>query len=59
MRPSAVITAEEEYLLIDRIVAGEEALYAILVDKYKSYAFTLAMKVVGNRPEAEEIAQDG
>jgi len=55
----AVITTPEEYLLIDRIIAGEEALYATLVDKYKSYAFTIALKVVENRPEAEEVAQDG
>jgi RNA polymerase sigma-70 factor (ECF subfamily) len=54
-----VITTEEEYLLIDRILAGNELLYATLVDKYKSYAFTIAMKIVNNRPEAEEIAQDG
>jgi RNA polymerase sigma factor (sigma-70 family) len=55
----AVITTQEEYTLIDRIIAGEETLYATLVDKYKSYAFTIALKVVENRAEAEEIAQDG
>jgi len=54
-----VITTQEEYSLIDRIVAGEEALYATLVNKYKSYAFTIALKIVGNRAEAEEVAQDG
>jgi len=53
-----VITTEEEYLLIDRILAGERNLYATLVDKYKSYAYTLAMKVLENRPDAEEAAQD-
>lgn len=55
----AVITTQEEYSLIDRIIGGEEALYATLVDKYKSYAFTIALKVVENRAEAEEVAQDG
>ncbi|MGC4022816.1 MAG: sigma-70 family RNA polymerase sigma factor [Cyclobacteriaceae bacterium] len=54
-----MITVQEEYSLIDRIIAGEEALYSTLVDKYKSYAFTIALKVVENRAEAEEIAQDG
>jgi RNA polymerase sigma factor (sigma-70 family) len=53
-----VITSEEEYLLIDRILAGDRNLYATLVDKYKSYAYTLAMKVLENRPDAEEAAQD-
>jgi RNA polymerase sigma factor (sigma-70 family) len=54
-----VITLEEENALIDKILAGETALYANLVDKYKSYAFTIAMKILENRPEAEEAAQDG
>ena len=54
-----MITTQEEYSLIDRILAGEEALYATLVNKYKSYAFTIALKIVGNRAEAEEVAQDG
>lgn len=53
-----MITSEEEYLLIDRILAGDRNLYATLVDKYKSYAYTLAMKVLENRPDAEEAAQD-
>ncbi|GHN03055.1 DNA-directed RNA polymerase sigma-70 factor [Cytophagales bacterium WSM2-2] len=54
-----MITTQEEYALIDRILAGEEALYATLVNRYKSYAFTIALKIVGNRSEAEEVAQDG
>lgn len=53
-----MITIEEEYVLIDRILAGERQLYATLVDKYKSYAYTLAVKILENRPDAEEAAQD-
>ena len=53
-----MITLQEENMLIDRILAGEERCYADLVDRYKSYAFTIALKIVNNRPEAEEIAQD-
>lgn len=44
--------------MIDNILTGEQAKYAALVDKYKSYAFTIAFKIVGNREEAEEVAQD-
>jgi RNA polymerase sigma factor (sigma-70 family) len=54
-----VITVQEENALIDRILAGERQLYAQLVDKYKSYAFSIAYKIVENKPEAEEAAQDG
>ena len=53
-----IITTEEEYLLIDRILAGERQLYAKLVDAYKSYAYTIAMKILESRPDAEEAAQD-
>jgi len=53
-----VITLQEENPLISRIVAGERHLYAELVDKYKSYAYTIALKILTNRPEAEEAAQD-
>ncbi len=58
LRPRAVITKEEEFALIDRVLAGQTEAYARLVDSYKSYVFTIALKVLENRPEAEEAAQD-
>ncbi|NOS92103.1 MAG: sigma-70 family RNA polymerase sigma factor [Cyclobacteriaceae bacterium] len=53
-----MITKEEEFALIDRVLAGQTEAYAQLVDAYKSFAFTIALKVLENRPEAEEAAQD-
>jgi RNA polymerase sigma factor (sigma-70 family) len=53
-----VITKEEEFALIDRVLAGQTEAYARLVDSYKSFAFTIALKVLENRAEAEEAAQD-
>src|SRR4051812_44198556 len=52
------MTNDEDLAVIDRILAGERDLYAGLVDRYKSYTFTIAMKILQNRPEAEEAAQD-
>jgi RNA polymerase sigma-70 factor (ECF subfamily) len=52
------MTLQQENEVIDRVLAGEEAAYARLVDEYKRYAFTVALKVVGTRTEAEEAAQD-
>ena len=49
---------DPEFVLIDRILAGNQQLYAELVNRYKSYAFTIAVKILENRPEAEEAAQD-
>jgi len=47
-----------EHSIIDSILAGDQAAYAELVNKYKGYAFTIAYKILQNRQEAEEAAQD-
>jgi RNA polymerase sigma factor (sigma-70 family) len=43
---------------IDRILQGEIHSFAVLVDRYKDMIFTLALKMVKNTEEAEEVAQD-
>lgn len=43
---------------IEQIRAGNVNAYAMLVTKYKAMTFTLALRVVGNREDAEEVAQD-
>lgn len=53
-----MIAQQDEFVLIDRILAGDKQAYAVLVDRYKSYAFTIAFKILDNRAEAEEAAQD-
>src|SRR5688572_18006770 len=52
------MTNDPEYLMIDRILAGEQALYAELVERYKSYVFTIVLKILQQRMDAEEAAQD-
>lgn len=53
-----MISLQEENELIDQLLAGKEEPYARLVDNYKSYAFTIAMKILSNRSDAEEATQD-
>ena len=53
-----MITAQEENKIIDRILSGEEQVYAQLVDEHKSYAYTIAYKVTQNKMDAEEVAQE-
>lgn len=48
----------DENVLIDRIIEGERQLYAQLVDRYKSFAYAIALRVVDTKSEAEEAAQD-
>jgi RNA polymerase sigma-70 factor (ECF subfamily) len=43
---------------IDKILQGETNAFAVLVDRYKDMIFTLALKMIKNREEAEEVAQD-
>jgi RNA polymerase sigma factor (sigma-70 family) len=52
------MTQDRENQLIDQIIAGETNLYAELVDRYKSYVYTIALKILQHKPEAEEAAQD-
>ena len=49
---------ESEDIIIDNVLAGNQSAYAQLVNKYKGYAFTIANKILQNRPDAEEAAQD-
>lgn len=43
---------------IDQIMAGDTNAFAVLVDRYKDLVFSLALKTLKNREEAEEVAQD-
>ena len=47
-----------EKSVIDRAIKGEESAYRFLLEKYKSFAFTIALRIVNNREDAEEIVQD-
>ncbi|MDR6760749.1 RNA polymerase sigma-70 factor (ECF subfamily) [Flavobacterium sp. 2755] len=43
---------------IDKVLQGQTNAFAVLVDRYKNMIFTLALKMVKNREEAEEVSQD-
>jgi RNA polymerase sigma factor (sigma-70 family) len=43
---------------IDKVLTGDTNSFAVLVDRYKDMIFSLALKMVKNREEAEEVAQD-
>src|SRR6201991_3359121 len=44
--------------IIKRILKGEQAIFAILVQRYQQYVFTLVHRFTDNREDAEEISQD-
>lgn len=44
--------------IISKVLSGEHQAYAGLVDRYQTYVFTLALRMVKTREDAEEVAQD-
>ena len=44
--------------IINRVLKGEQALYAQLVKRYTPFVFTIVLRYTANREDAEEIAQD-
>jgi len=43
---------------IDQVLEGNTRAYMVLIDRYKDFMFHLALKVVRNEMEAEEVAMD-
>jgi len=44
--------------IISKVLRGDHAAYAVLVNRYQNFVFTLVLRMVKNREDAEEIAQD-
>ncbi|HTQ64823.1 MAG TPA: sigma-70 family RNA polymerase sigma factor [Puia sp.] len=44
--------------IISRVLKGEQQLFAGLVEHYQNYVFTLVLRFIDNREDAEELSQD-
>ena len=44
--------------IISKVLSGDYHAYAGLVNRYQNYVFTLTLRIVKNREDAEEVAQD-
>ena len=44
--------------IISRVLQGDHSAYAELVNKYQGYVFTLTLRMIKSREDAEEVAQD-
>ena len=49
---------EEDRALIDRAKQGDEAAYRVLLKKYERAVFNICLRMVRNREEAEDLAQE-
>jgi len=53
-----VPTKLDDNTLIEQTLEGNEKAFEELVDRYKSYIFTVSYRILGRYEEAEETAQD-
>ena len=47
-----------DQVYIEKVLKGDTNSFAHLINKYKDMSYTLAMKIVKNHEDAEEVAQD-
>ena len=52
------MTTDQETSIVNQIIGGDTQAFALLVDCYKNLVFTLAIRMLKNREEAEEVSQD-
>jgi len=52
------MSTNDDQQIIDRILSGDTNSFSLLVDRYKDMVFILALRMLKNREEAEEVAQD-
>ena len=48
----------EDITLINAVLNGERPAFQALVERYQHFVFTIALRVLKSREEAEEVAQD-
>jgi RNA polymerase sigma-70 factor (ECF subfamily) len=44
--------------LIQQVKAGSTSSYKVLVERHQHYVYTLSYRIMGNKEDAEEVAQD-
>jgi RNA polymerase sigma-70 factor (ECF subfamily) len=51
-------TGPSDTEIISQVLKGDHNAYAVLVERYKSYVFTLVLRFIKSREDAEEVSQD-
>jgi len=51
-------TGQSDTEIISRVLKGEHNAYAELVNRYQNYVFTLTLRFIKSREDAEEVSQD-
>ena len=53
-----VMNKKDDKYLIEQVLAGDVNSFSFIVERHKNRSFNLAIKICGNREDAEEIVQD-
>ena len=56
--PAAEAAVDPDRALVDRARAGDAGAFEMLVRRYQGWVFTLALRMWGDRGEAEDMAQE-
>ena len=51
-------TGPSDIELISTVLKGDQQAYALIVGRYQAFVFTLVLRYIKNREDAEEVAQD-
>jgi RNA polymerase sigma-70 factor, ECF subfamily len=54
----ALLTIEEDDALLDRIASNDQAAFRLLVERHIDRAFGVALRILNNRADAEDIVQE-
>ena len=52
------MTTNNDQYYINQLLIGDTKAMTVLVDRYKDLIYTLALRMLKNREEAEEVSQD-
>lgn len=58
VQPAAARVYDEDEPLLDRVAANDEGAFRLLVERHIDRAFGIALRIVGNRADAEDVVQD-
>lgn len=58
MKKNPGASQAEETILVQALKAGDEAAYRTLIERYSPTIYNLALRMMGNREEAEEVLQE-
>ncbi|MGJ5083222.1 RNA polymerase sigma factor [Bradyrhizobium sp. HKCCYLS3013] len=56
--PGEAMVFDEDKDLLDRLATGEELAFRLLVERHIDRAYAIALRIVGNAADAEDVVQD-